>query len=90
MAEQKYTSQSDQDTMLYPAEGRVDVASGVDEEQRSAYSSHHQAKGNAPQPRRNVASATPRRADVPPVEGRVDVAGDIDEEQRNAYSSHHH
>lgn len=80
---------------LYPAEGRVDVAENVEEEQRNAYFAHHkvalaQGKKDAPPDDAGSASLSDfNQAALPPVEGRVDVAGDVEEEQRNAYSAHH-
>jgi hypothetical protein len=97
MAEQKYTQKTmPPDMTLYPAEGRADVASDVEEEQREAYSAHHkaapsQAGGGTQQPASGYESlAIVNQAELPPVEGRVDVASDVEEEQRDAYSAHHH
>ena len=91
MAEQKYTQKTTPpDMALYPAEGRVDVANGVEEEQRDAYSAHHtMASSPGGGQRSQTPSANVNQAELPPVEGRVDVAGDVEEEQRNAYSTHH-
>jgi hypothetical protein len=83
------------DGILCPAEGRVDVAEGVEEEQRNAYSTHHPSQEGATRKRQQAGGEQGTRAplsreDLPPVEGRVDVASDLEEEQRNAYSAHHH
>lgn len=80
---------------LYPAEGRVDVAENVEEEQRNAYFAHHkvalaQGKKAAPQDETGSASLSDfNQAALPPVEGREDVASGVEEEQLNAYSAHH-
>ena len=93
MAEQKYTQKTTPpDMTLYPAEGRVDVANGVEEEQRDAYSAHHKgtpSQADGEKQRLHEPAANVNQAELPPVEGRVDVAGDVEEEQRNAYSSQH-
>ena len=91
MAEQKYTQKTTPpDMALYPAEGRVDVADSVEEEQRNSYSAHHKAAPSQGGGQRlHTPLADSNQAEPPPVEGRVDVAGDIEEEQRNAYSAHH-
>ena len=98
MTEQQYTQKvNNSDTTLYPAEGRVDVAADVEEEQRNAYSAH--PKMTPPQGSRAARQGSNQDTHAPladpgpvepPAEGRVDVAADVEEEQRNAYSAHHH
>lgn len=80
---------------LDPAEGRVDVAENVEEEQRNAYFARHKAalaQGKEVVPKSEVGSVSLsdfNQAALPPVEGRVDVASNLEEEQRDAYSAHH-
>ena len=55
MQEQPYTQKTiNADGTLYPAEGRVDVAEGVEEEQRNAYSAHHPSQEGGTQKRQAV------------------------------------
>jgi len=79
---------------LDPAEGRVDVAENVEEEQRNAYFAHHkvalQGKEIASKSEAGSVSLSDfNQAALPPVEGREDVASNLEEEQQNAYSAHH-
>ena len=79
---------------LDPAEGRVDVAENVEEEQRNAYFAHHkvalaQGKDVASKDESGSVSLSDfNQAALPPVEGREDIASNLEEEQQNAYSTH--
>ncbi len=75
----------------YPAEGRCDIAADLEEEQGSAFSTHHAATA-APGKKTPAKPQQQEKFDregCHPAEGRCDVAKDLEEEQGNAYSSHH-
>lgn len=98
MAEQYYPPQT-----MHPAEGRSDIAEGLEEEQRNSYSARHagtssqQGKPKSQQqPGQRVRDEEAIAAGhhyppqtMHPAEGRSDIAESLEEEQRNAYSAHH-
>jgi len=94
MAEQYYPPQT-----MHPAEGRFDIAEGLEEEQRNAYSARHarassqQGKATSKAQQESGQKAQEEHYYPPqtmyPAEGRSDIAEDLEEEQRNAYSPRH-